>query len=95
MRQLAADVLNPNGNVAIFTGESAPDFLPEGRKARSIIQGDAVPQRFIPKLISLCLAGRCPFNRLIMYYDFSEINQAIADAKLGDTIKPVLRVSEQ
>jgi aryl-alcohol dehydrogenase len=95
MRQLAVDVLNPNGTIAIFTGESAPDFLPQGRKARSIIQGDAVPQRFIPKLISLYRAGQFPFNRLIKYYGFSEINQAIADAKLGDTIKPVLRVSKQ
>jgi aryl-alcohol dehydrogenase len=95
MFQLAVDVLNPNGIVAIFTGASGPDSLPEGRKARSIIQGDAVPQRFIPKLISLYRAGRFPLNRLIKFYDFSEINRAIADAKLGDAVKPVLRISRQ
>lgn len=95
MFQLAVDVLNPNGIVATFTGASGPDSLPEGRKARSIIQGDAVPQRFIPKLISLYRAGRFPLNRLIKYYNFSEINQAIADAKLGDTVKPVLRINRQ
>jgi hypothetical protein len=29
----------------------------------------------------------------LQFYDF-EINQAIADAKRGDTIKPVLRVNK-
>jgi aryl-alcohol dehydrogenase len=95
MLQLAVDVLNPKGTVAIFTGASGPGSLPKGRKARSIIQGDAVPQRFIPKLISLYRAGRFSFNRLVKYYGFSEINRAIADAKLGDTIKAVLRMNEQ
>jgi aryl-alcohol dehydrogenase len=95
MLQVAVDVLNPNGTVAIFSGESGPDSLLEGRKSRSIIQGDAVSQRFIPKLISLYRAGRFPFDRLIKYYDFSEINQAIADAKVGGTIRPVLCISRQ
>lgn len=93
MFELAVDVLNPNGAIAIFSGASAPGSLPKGRKAYSIIQGDAVPQRFIPELISLYRAGRFPFDRLIKYYSFSQINQAIADAKRGDTIKPVLRVN--
>jgi aryl-alcohol dehydrogenase len=95
MLQLAVDAVNPNGIVATFTGESGPDSLPRGRKARSIIQGDAMPQRFIPKLISLYRAGRFPFDRRIEHCGFGEINHAIVDAKLGDTIKPVLRISRQ
>jgi len=94
MHQLAIDVLNPYGTVALLTGESGADALPEGRKTLGIIAGDAVPQRFIPKLIALYQAGQFPFDRLVKFYDFSEINQAIADAKVGDTIKPVLRISE-
>ncbi len=34
-------------------------------------------------------------DRLIKSYDFREINQAIADAKLGAAIKPVLRINKQ
>jgi aryl-alcohol dehydrogenase len=94
MHQLAIDVLNPHGVVALLTGESGTDSLPEGRKTLGIIEGDAVPQHFIPKLIELYQAGQFPFDRLIKFYDFSDINQAIADAKRGDTIKPVLRISE-
>jgi aryl-alcohol dehydrogenase len=93
MHQLAIDVLNPHGIVALLTGESGMD-LPGGRKTLGIIQGDAVPQIFIPKLIELYQAGQFPFDRFVKFYDFSEINRAIADAKRGDTIKPVLQISE-
>jgi len=93
MFQLAVDVLNPKGSVAIFSGATAPGSLPGGRKALSIIEGDAVPQHFIPKLISLYRAGRFPFDRLIKHFDFKNINDAIAAAKHGDVIKPVLRMT--
>jgi aryl-alcohol dehydrogenase len=39
-------------------------------------------------------AGQFPFDRLLKFYDFSAINKAMADARHGDTIKPVLRISE-
>jgi aryl-alcohol dehydrogenase len=94
MYHLAVEVLNAQGTAAYLTGVSGPGSLSDGRKSLSIIQGDAVPQRFIPKLIGLYNAGQFPFDRLIRFYDFSEINRAMADARRGDTIKPVLRVSE-
>ncbi len=94
MRQLAIDVLNPNGAVAMIANPNTTESLRQGRKVVSIIQGGAVPQRFIPELIALYQAGKFPFDRLVKIYDFSEINRAIADAKRGDTIKPVLRISK-
>jgi aryl-alcohol dehydrogenase len=93
MQQLAIDVLNPHGIVALLTGEKGTS-LPGGRKTLGIIQGDAVPQRFIPKLIELYQGGQFPFDRLVKFYDFSGINRAIADSKRGGTIKPVLRISK-
>ena len=94
MHWLAVDVLNPHGTVALLTGESGTN-LPEGRRTIGIIQGDAVPQIFIPKLINLYKAGKFPFDRLLRFYDFRKINAAIADAKAGDTIKPVLRIGNE
>ena len=94
MYQLATEVLNPRGTVAIFTGATGTKSLPGGRKTLGIIEGDAVPQLFIPKLIALYHAGQFPFDRLVKFYPFSEINQAIADARRGETVKPVLRISE-
>jgi aryl-alcohol dehydrogenase len=95
MLRAAIDVLNPRGVVALFTGASGPDSLPEGRKTISVVEGNSVPQLFIPRLIALYQAGLFPFDRIVKFYDFNDINQAIADAKRGDTIKPVLRVSNE
>ena len=62
-----------------------------GRKIRGICEGDAVPDLFIPKLIELYRQGRFPFDRLVRYYPFDQINQAIEDSERGRTIKAVLR----
>lgn len=91
---LAQDVLNPKGTVAIFSGASSSVSLTEGRTRLGIIEGNAVPQQFIPRMIELYQAGQFPFDRLLKFYDFREINRAIADAKRGDTIKPVLLINE-
>lgn len=62
-----------------------------GRSTRGIIEGDAIPQIFIPQMIELYQQGRFPFDKLIKYYDFDDINQAVADSESGSTIKPILR----
>lgn len=92
LHQLAIDILNPGGAMALIASPDAAHALPGGRKTLGIIQGDAIPQDFIPKLIGLYRAGRFPFDRLEKFYDFGDINQAIADARDGHTIKPVLRI---
>jgi aryl-alcohol dehydrogenase len=95
MYQAAIEVLNPQGTVALIANPGGSGFLPGGRKILGIIQGDSVPQDFIPKMIALYQAGLFPFDRLIKFYDFREINQAIADARRGDTIKPVLQIGPE
>ena len=85
--------LRPGGRMALMTGGSDLD-LPDRRKILAVIQGDAVPQQFIPRLIRLWQNGRFPFDRLIRFYDFEDINRAIADAESGRTVKPVLRMSQ-
>jgi aryl-alcohol dehydrogenase len=95
MLRSAIDVLHPHGTVALFTGESGQGLLSKGRQTISVVEGSSVPQIFIPRLIKLYQAGLFPFDRIEKYYDFADINQAIADAKRGDTIKPVLRVHEE
>ncbi len=92
----AAEVLRPGGTLALIAapGEGVRE-LPGGRKILDIIQGDSVPQRFIPRLIRLYRKGMFPFDRLIRTYEFRDINRAVRDAKSGRTIKPVLRISPQ
>ena len=67
------------------------DRVMNGRTVKGIIEGDAIPDLFIPKLIELYRQGRFPFDRLITFYPFDEINQAVEAMEKGRVIKPVLR----
>jgi len=68
------------------------DAIMNGRTVRGIIEGDAIPDLFIPKLIDLYNQGRFPFDRLITYYPFDEIKKAVEDMEKGRVIKPVLKM---
>ncbi len=67
------------------------DVMIPGRRIMGIVQGDVVSRTFIPHLIDLYSQGRFPFDRLIKFYDFEDLNQAMADSESGTTIKPVVR----
>lgn len=62
-----------------------------GRTVRGIIEGDSVPQVFIPALIELWRAGLFPFDKLVKFYDLKDINQAIEDSESGRVLKPIVR----
>jgi aryl-alcohol dehydrogenase len=68
------------------------DLIMNGRTVRGILGGDAIADLFIPKLIELYKQGRFPFDRMITFYSFEEINQAVEDMEKGHVIKPVLRL---
>lgn len=90
MMHLAPEVIKKGGTAAFFTGGEVPDFVPRGKKAVQVVEGDSVPQIFIPKLIKLYQSGKFPFDRLLTFYDFKDINRAMKDSLSGKTIKPVL-----
>jgi aryl-alcohol dehydrogenase len=64
-----------------------------GKSIVSVLEGDSVPDEFIPRLANLFLAGDLPIDRLIAEYPFSAIERALADARSGTVIKPVLRMN--
>lgn len=61
-----------------------------GRTIRGVIEGDSIPDIFIPRLVDLFMQGRFPLDRLTRKYDLADINQAAADSEAGITIKPIL-----
>lgn len=65
-----------------------------GRAVRGIRQGESNSDSFIPQLIELYMQGRFPFDRLIEFYPFDQINQAAEDTERGIAIKPVLRMPD-
>jgi aryl-alcohol dehydrogenase len=69
------------------------DTMSYGKSVRGIIEGDATPATFIPKLIELYRQGLFPFDRLIKCYRFENINEAIHDSETGKVIKAVVRMA--
>lgn len=95
----AVDVL-PRLGVCGLTGVVPPgtevslnmDLIMNARAVMGILGGDAIPELFIPKLIDLHRQGRFPFDRMIAFYPFDEINRAVEDMEKGRVMKPVLRL---
>ncbi|SDR30048.1 aryl-alcohol dehydrogenase [Paraburkholderia fungorum] len=78
----------PLGTKAEFDINS---LLLGGRTIRGIVEGDSVPQVFIPQLVQLYQQGRFPFDRLVRFYSIDQINEAADDSTSGVTLKPILR----
>ncbi len=95
----AVEALMPAGTCVLLGSARAgtevsfeTPFLQNGRTVRGVIQGDSVPQQFIPQLVDHIMAGRFPVERMITFYDLADINRAAAESSAGKTIKPVLRM---
>lgn len=64
-----------------------------GRTVNGNMEGDVVPDRFIPYLLDLYEQGRFPFDRLVTQCgSLGEINDAVAAIERGDVVKAVLSV---
>lgn len=70
------------------------DLMAEGKSMIGVIEGDSVPRVFIPQLVSFYKAGKFPFDRLVKFYEFKDIDRAFDDSASGRTVKPVLRMPE-
>ena len=95
--KIAHLALRPRGMVVSIGGSTdmalqvtLSQHLGRGITYRGTHQGDSVPSRFIPYLIDLWRAGKFPFDSLLTFYDFEDLQKAIQDVKEGKIIKPVL-----
>ncbi|SIR76542.1 NAD(P)-dependent alcohol dehydrogenase [Williamsia sterculiae] len=61
-----------------------------GRTLVGVVEGDAIPGAFVPRMIELHREGRFPFDRLITTFDFADINTALDAVHRGDVTKAVL-----
>ena len=96
----AIDCVGPLGACGLIANKSPAQTAPvkilgsmlRGRTIRGIVQGDSVPDIFIPRLVDFFMDGRFPFDRLVKFYPFEQIAEAMRDADSGATIKPILRM---
>ena len=82
-----AVVLGATGDV---TFNIQQELMGDAKSLIGIVEGDAIPKLFIPKLIEYYREGRFPFDRLIKFYPFEEINRAFEESHRGVCIKAVL-----
>jgi len=88
-----------NRGVLALVAAYPPDFtiaadlqfmMSGGRSVIGVVEGSSDPQTFIPKLLALHKNGLLPFERLIKYYAFDALNEAIEAGESGAVIKPVV-----
>ena len=96
----AVESLAPRGACGIL-GASGPDaeivlnethFMSAGRRLIGIVEGESNPDVFIPMLIDLHRSGRFPFDKVVKFYQFDQINEAIHNSEIGAVIKPIVRM---
>jgi len=95
----AVETLRPGGTCGVIGAPPAgsevgldPNVLLDGRAIQGIAEGSSVPPEFIPELVDHHRRGNFPFDEFVTFYEFDEIEDAVADAEAGDVIKPVLRM---
>jgi hypothetical protein len=57
-------------------------------RIRGILEGESVPDMFIPQLIELNALGRFQFEKLTKFYSLDQINQAAQDSEKGAQSNP-------
>jgi aryl-alcohol dehydrogenase len=62
----------------------------EGKRWETTNAGFSVPPLFIPKLLEYYKAGQFPFEKMIRFYRFGEINEAFAASRACTAVKPVV-----
>lgn len=66
------------------------ELMGVGKTLVGLVEGCSVPKVFIPQLLNYYRKGMFPFDKLITYYPFEQINQAFEDTKNGSVLKAVL-----
>ncbi|MGQ0618935.1 MAG: NAD(P)-dependent alcohol dehydrogenase [Panacagrimonas sp.] len=95
----AVEALLPNGMLGLLGVPSSPEatvpanmmsMLMRGVGVKYIVEGDADPQEFIPRMAGWYQAGKFPFDRMVKKFPFEQINEAAAASLSGAVIKPVV-----
>jgi aryl-alcohol dehydrogenase len=68
------------------------DVLTHGKRIIGVMGGGGQTPEFLQSLMDLHIQGRFPLEKLVRFYDFEDVNQAIDDSDAGVTVKPVLRM---
>jgi aryl-alcohol dehydrogenase len=66
------------------------DLMLPGKTIKGMVEGDSIPDIFIPRLVELMARGQFPLEKLVTNYKLDEVNRAAQDAESGAAVKPIL-----
>ncbi|MFC9502805.1 NAD(P)-dependent alcohol dehydrogenase [Streptomyces sp. NPDC057002] len=99
--ELAATAIKTYGTVAVIGAPAAGsrasfdiNALIDGRTIRGVTEGGSDRITFIPALVRLVRQGRLPYEKFVRFYAPDELDKAVAEARSGRTIKPVIRFGD-
>ena len=84
-------VISSHGFEAETTLRILP-FIADGLTLVGMNQGEVVAQESIPALVELYRSGRFPFDQLTEFFEFGQVNDAVAAMRSGSVVKPILRM---
>ncbi len=70
-------VLGATGDITFNVQE---ELMGEAKSLLGVVEGDSVPQVFIPALLDYYKKGLFPFDKMVTYYDFTDIQKAFKEA---------------
>lgn len=65
-------------------------FMATGKRFIGAVEGQVIPQEFVPRMIGWYRDGRFPVDRLMKMFQAEEFEKAIDEMHDGTTIKPVI-----
>lgn len=66
------------------------EIMGDSKQVIGLIEGDAIPQLFIPNMVKYFKKGKFPVDKLVKFYSFDQIEQAFADFEGGKVVKPII-----
>jgi aryl-alcohol dehydrogenase len=79
----------PSRSGTKFSFEARALIAP-GKTIKGVVQGNAIPSQFIPRMVEFYRRGLLPLEKLITTFDFDEINTAMQRLEEGLILKAVL-----
>lgn len=64
-----------------------------GKRLVGILGGGGTSNQLISAIMELHVQGRFPFDRLVSYFRFDQVEEALAPSYSGESIKPILTMS--
>ncbi|KXX79317.1 Geraniol dehydrogenase [Madurella mycetomatis] len=83
-------IITVGGSPDMALQVTSSQHLVRGITYRGTHQGDSVPRVSIPFMIDLWKQGKFPFDELLTFYSFDELDIALRDLRAGCVIKPVV-----